>query len=333
MKLLVLTQSVDAKDPVLGFFHRSLLELAGRVEEIIVITLYVGKHSLPENVRVYSLGKERGTSRMTRVLRLLRYIIVLRKEYDAVFVHMNEEYVVLGGVLWKLFGKKIYLWRNHYAGSFLTAVAARLSTNVFYTSKDSYTAHFANALSMPVGIDLELFKPNPSLTPAPHSILSLGRIAPSKHIHVLIEAMRQLDASYTLDLYGDALPKDRNYAARLVSRSRELGLDTRVRFYSSIPNGETPAVYAAHALFANLSPGGMFDKTLLEALACGCRVVSTSPDFARELHTDAVRLDVTEIAEAIRRHSEEPIPSEAQALLARHSLEAWGQKLGRAMGF
>src|SRR3990167_8654475 len=192
MTLLVLTQSVDTKDPILGFFHRSLLELAGRSERIIVIALYVGKHSLPENVRVYSLGKESGTSKMTRVWRLLRYIVVLRKEYDAVFVHMNEEYVVLGGVLWKLFGKKIYLWRNHYAGSFLTAVAARLSTNVFYKSKNSYTANFANALSMPVGIDLELFKPNPSLTPAPHSILSLGRIAPSKHIHVLIEAMRQI---------------------------------------------------------------------------------------------------------------------------------------------
>ena len=333
MTLLVLTQRVDAKDPILGFFHRSLLELAGRFEGVIVIALYVGAHSLPENVRVYSLGKERGTSRMTRVLRLLRYIIVLRKEYDAVFVHMNEEYVLLCGVLWKLFGKTIYLWRNHYAGSFLTTLAARLSTNVFYTSKDSYTARFANALSMPVGIDLTLFAPDPSLTPAPHSILSLGRIAPSKHIHVLIEAMQKLDESYTLDLYGDALPKDKEYAACLASRSKELGLEKRVRFYSGIPNGETPAIYAAHALFVNLSPGGMFDKTLLEALACGCRVVSTSPDFARELHTDAVHLDVTEIAEAIRRHSEEPIPSEAQALLARHSLEAWGQKLGRAMGF
>src|SRR3989344_8155720 len=214
MKLLVLTQSVDAKDPVLGFFHRSLLELAGRVEEIIVIALYVGKHSLPENVRVYSLGKECGTSRMTRVLRLLRYIVVLRKEYDAVFVHMNEEYVLFGGWLWRMWGKKIYLWRNHYAGSFRTTLAARLSTNVFYTSKDSYTARFANALSMPVGIDTKLFKPNPSVTPPPHSILSLGRIAPSKHIHVLIEAMHQLDASYTLALYGDALPKDREYAAR-----------------------------------------------------------------------------------------------------------------------
>src|SRR3989344_6838766 len=248
MKLLIVTQVVDRNDPFLGFFHEWLVELSKHFESVELICLREGNHSLPTNVHVHSLGKEHGVSRAKYILRFFSYVWQLRTEYDAVFVHMNQEYVLLAGWLWKLFGKRIYLWRNHYAGSFLTAVAARPSTNVFYTSKDSYTAHFANALSMPVGIDLELFKPNPSLTPAPHSILSLGRIAPSKHIHVLIEAMRQLDASYTLDLYGDALPKDRNYAARLASRSRELGLDTRVRFYSGIPERENTPIFTTQSL-------------------------------------------------------------------------------------
>jgi hypothetical protein len=28
------------------------------------------------------------------------------------FVHMNQEYVLLGGLIWKLLGKKLVLWRH-----------------------------------------------------------------------------------------------------------------------------------------------------------------------------------------------------------------------------
>ena len=58
MRLLVFTQKLDSGDPVLGFFHTWLKELASRLESIEVICLEMGVFNLPKNVTVYSLGKE-----------------------------------------------------------------------------------------------------------------------------------------------------------------------------------------------------------------------------------------------------------------------------------
>ena len=62
MRLLICTQAIDKNDPILGFFHRWVIEFAKHFEHISVICLREGTHTLPENVSVYSLGKEGGES-------------------------------------------------------------------------------------------------------------------------------------------------------------------------------------------------------------------------------------------------------------------------------
>ena len=131
MKLLFITQSLDRNDPVLGFTHRWVEEFAKHCESVTVICLRKGDYSLPEHVSVYSLGKEEWSSFFTRVWRFLSYVIRLRKQYDSVFVHMNEEYVLLAGFLWKLMRKNIFMWRNHYSGSWRTDAAIAFCHNVF----------------------------------------------------------------------------------------------------------------------------------------------------------------------------------------------------------
>ncbi len=81
----------------LGFFHRWIVEIAKRCDSVHVICLKEGRHQLPANVTVHSLGKEGGTLSRQYVTRFYRYIWRYRKEYDSVFVHMNSEYVCLGG--------------------------------------------------------------------------------------------------------------------------------------------------------------------------------------------------------------------------------------------
>src|SRR6478609_2539072 len=106
MKLLITTQALDSQDSNLGFFHRWVEEFAAHCEKVTVICLREGEHVLPNNVTVLSLGKEAGTSRLTRAVRFLTYIHRYRGEYDAVFVHMNPEYIVLGGYFWRRWHKK-----------------------------------------------------------------------------------------------------------------------------------------------------------------------------------------------------------------------------------
>src|SRR3989344_7151474 len=179
MKLLIITQKVDRDDPVLGFFHGWLAKFAEKFESVSVICLQKGVYDLPSNVQVFSLGKEHNSiiKKVGYIIKFYKYIFDLRHEYDSVFVHMNQEYVLLGSKLWKLLGKKVYLWRNHPYGNLLTRIAVVLSDKVFCTSKDSFTAKFNKTVLMPVGIDTEIFK-DLKMERSKNSILFLGRIAP-----------------------------------------------------------------------------------------------------------------------------------------------------------
>lgn len=339
MKLLIVTQTVDVQNPVLGFFHRWIEELSKECDSVHVICLKEGMHQLPGNVTVHSLGKENGRSRLKYLFRFYTVIWRLRREYDAVFVHMNPEYVVLGGVLWHLMGKRVFLWRNHYQSGLLTDLAAPLCRKVFYTSRFSYTAKFRNAMQMPVGVDLVAFRPDTAVARVPHSILSLGRISPSKRIDVLIDALGMVRArgvAFTADIYGSPLPQDEAYYAGLKDQVAQLGLDT-VQFHPGPKNTDTPAIYSTHDIFVNASRSGMYDKTIFEAAACGSLVVASSDDYATEADTRCVFKDSD--AAGLARALEGILslsPSEAVALRSqgrtlaqKHSLESLMQELER----
>lgn len=299
MKLLILTQTIDTTDPVLGFFVRWVEEFSKHVESVEVICLREGKYSLPANVRVHSLGKEReGHDAQHEAARFARHLVLrakyafrflslvwrLRHSYDSVFVHMNQEYILLSGVIWKMLKKRVYLWRNHYAGSLLTDIAVFYCNKVFCTSKYSYTAKYKKTLIMPVGVDTQRFNLDSSIHRKAHSILSLSRISPSKHIEVFIDALIMLDdggVNFSANIVGSELPKYKDYYKKLYERARPLLLSGKITFNPGVQNDATPEIYRAHTFFVNTSKSGMFDKTLFEAAACGDIVLSSSKDFAK----------------------------------------------------
>ena len=361
MKLLIVTQAVDTEDPVLGCFVRWIEEFAQRVERIEVICLREGKHdALPANVRVHSLGKERDAAENTTiygsVFRRVRYAFRfkllawrLRRDYDAVFVHMNQEYILIAGPLWKMLGKRVYLWRNHYAGSWVTDVAAAFCTKVFCTSKHSYTARYKKTVLMPVGVDTERFFPDARIERKPNSILFLGRISPSKRPEMLIDALASLartGATFTASLIGSPLPQDETYHESLKEKVRSLShhkgtshflsrsapnemksLADRVSFHPGVPNGQTPDLYRAHEIFVNASPSGMLDKTLFEAAACGCRVLAASEDFAALAGPDSHFTDAPELALRLTAALAAPAPQTPAPIVAENSLAALSEKL------
>src|SRR3989344_7232103 len=137
MRLLIVTQAVDVNDPILGFFHRWIEEFAKHCERVHVICLKEGAHHLPPNVTVHSLGKESGRSRLKYLLRFFRLVWSLRREYDAVFVHMTPEYVLLGGLLWRLWNKRVVLWYVHRQSTFALQLAAHLVHKIATSAKGS----------------------------------------------------------------------------------------------------------------------------------------------------------------------------------------------------
>ncbi len=282
MKLLILTQKVNKKDSVLGFFHGWILALSKHYEEVHVICLEKGEYELPSNVFVYSLGKEEKQSRLQYVFRFYKYIWILRNRYDVVFVHMNQEYVLLGSLIWKLLNKNVFMWRNHYAGTGLTRLAGRLSQGVFCTSKFSFTASFPNTKIMPVGVDESSARMDESIERVPGTILFLGRLDISKNPDVLIKALGLLKKeglNFKTSFVGGMSNPDSLYQKELEELARDLSVLDDITFVGAVPNTETFRYYRSHEIFVNCSKSGMFDKTIFKACACGCLVLATSRDF------------------------------------------------------
>lgn len=336
MRLLIVTQVVDAKDPYLSFFASWLREFSKLFSHIHVVCLKEGEHALPDNVSVHSLGKERHASRVRYIWRFFRYAWRFRREYDAVLVHMNQEYVLLAGWMWKLLGKPLYMWRNHYAGDMLTDIAASLCTKVFCTSKYSYTAKYKKTTLMPIGVDTALFSLVPDAMREARSILFFGRFAPSKRPEILVSALRKISAPFTASFYGSVLPEHSSYRGRVIESARGLP----VRFFEGVPHTEAPRIFCAHDIYVNLGGTGMYDKTIFEAAACGCRVLAASRDFKeRAGERFSLREDGGDLAkklEALLASAEEATLKEREemrALAKRESLATLGERLQKELSY
>jgi len=281
VKLLVVTQKIDSQDSVLGFFHGWLRAFSAQFEKVTAVCLERGESSLPMSVKIFSLGKERGTpySAFTAFPRRLRYIFNFykivwhaRREYDSVLVHMNPEYVILGAFLWKILGKKVVLWYNHTFGGWRALLAFLLADKICHTSPFSFSANRRKSIRMPAGIDTNLFRHLSvefSAGRKKPDVLYVGRISPLKDVRLLIQAMsflRRRGRKYTLDIYGDAPTRDAGYLEKVKNAAGvQVGFIT---ISSGQPHSSLPAIFSSARLFVNLTPSGNYDKTVLEAAAC-----------------------------------------------------------------
>ncbi len=292
LRILVITQIIDRKDSTLGFFTRWTEEIANRVGSIKVICLKKGSYELPSNVEVASLGKEDGHgNRFLYILRFYRLLFQRRGTYDVVFVHMNQEYILLAGWYWWLIRKPVMLWRNHYAGSWKTWLAIQWCTKVFCTSRYSYTAKFKKTKIMPVGVDIESIHIEKEIAKIPKSILFLGRFDVSKRPMLLVEALGVLAKKgiiFTATFVGGPSESSSTYPQQVQNRAKELGIADQCSFVGAIANTETYTYYRSHEIYVNCADDGMLDKTIFKAAASGCLVLSSSEDMAASIDTRCI---------------------------------------------
>lgn len=284
MKVLVITQKVNKNDPILGFFHDWLKKIAEKVDKLIVIALEVGEYNLPGNVKILSLGKERGYGKLRRVFRFFCFSFFLSPKYDGVFVHMNPEYVVLGGWFWKIMNKKIILWYTHKSVTLKLKIANLFVNKIFTASKESCRIESDKVEVAGHGINLDLFKSRVHY-PADKNLrlLTIGRIAPSKDVETIILAVSRLvkeEKDVTLDIVGTPILKeDFYYFKSLEILVKKLDLEKRIKFLGAVLYENLPQIYKEHDIFIHTSKTGSIDKVVLESMACGLNVVTSGEAF------------------------------------------------------
>jgi len=331
MRLLIVTQKIDEKDAVLGFMHGWVSEFAKQVESVVVICLEKGQVNLPENVKVFSLGKEKSNlqfsiynfqlitnfkifKKIKYAWRFVRYIVQMRNEYDAVLVHMNPEYILLGGIFWKLFGKTVTLWYVHKSVPWFLRIA-HLFTDIVFTSTASgfrltsqhgrLTGHQGGKVQVVgQGIDTEKFK-SPLRRPAEEAgfkiqdsrfkngdrkfrIVTVGRITPSKDYGTLIDAVEKVCRDVTMPIEvaivgPTSITSDEAYLAELKKKVSQKSLSGVISFFPPVANSELPETLSRYDLFVNMGHTGSLDKAVPEAMAVGMPILTCNEAFKEVL--------------------------------------------------
>ncbi len=228
------------------------------------------------------------TKKLKYILNFYKHIFRERKNYDAVFVHMNPEYVILGAPFWKLWRKKISLWYTHKQVDLKLRLAEKLADKIFSASKESFRLPSKKLKVMGHGIDASQFsifnfqfsnKNNDDK----FRIITVGRIAPTKNLHILIEVaevLKNKNFPFSLEIAGaPATESDKIYFENLKNTVKEKGMEDKVIFAGSIPHKDIPKFYADGDLFINLSDTGSVDKAVLEAMAAGLLVLTSNEAF------------------------------------------------------
>lgn len=280
MRILIVTQKVDRSDPILGFFHRWIEEFASQCESVIVIGQKVGEHSFPENVMVLSLGKERGAWRIRQVLRYRWLLFTWRKQYDAILIHMTPIWAVIGWRAVVLLRKRMYLWYEARGARWPLKFALRLVRKVFSASHAGMPIETRKSVITGHGIDTEIFTLGKGLRD-PDRVIAVGRVTASKQLHVIFGAFAKLPRAYRLSIYGHAITAADHTLLRTLEHEDQMrGIEGRVDI-SSVPHDEMVHRFQTAALMLHASRTSL-DKALLEAMACGCLVVSCS-EAARDV--------------------------------------------------
>lgn len=292
MNLLVITQKVNKNDSNLGFFHEWLRRLAGKVEKLTVVCLEKGEDTLPENVTVLSLGKEKGGSRLKYLLNFYKYIWQERNNYTGVFVHMNPEYCILGGLFWRIWKKKILFWYTHKAINLRLRLAEKFVNKIFTASKESFRLPSKKVEVVGHGIPVEKFiDPNfknlEKLRGNNLFLMSVGRITPSKDWETVILAIAELQNKklsglgiiFFMVVGAPITTEDIKYGNHLkeLASSKANMAFTFSTYPWETELGGMPYVYQGQHLLIHTSRTGSMDKVVLEALAAG-RIVITSSE-------------------------------------------------------
>lgn len=340
MRVLLFNLATDADDPILGFTTGWIRALAKRVEFIHVITMRAGRIVVPENVEVYSVGKEKGYSEPRRAIEFYRYLfrILRQNKIDACFSHMIPVFSVLAAPALKRQRIPLITWHAHRSLTWILKLAHHLSDTMVTSLPTTYPYLKNKVVVVGQGIDTALFSPDGALPEQPPLILCAGRISPVKDHPTLLRAASILRnrwaKPFRIVIIGEApAPHGEAYLKLLREQVRELNLQETVYFQPAVKPTELASWYRRCTVHVNLTATGSGDKVAWEAMACGRPCLVANEGFRETLGVYAGGLlfsysdpgDLAQKLEEVLRLS--PMQQQEsgidlrQSVASRHSLE------------
>lgn len=287
MKLLICTQVVDRDDPILGFFHRWIEEFAHHFEQVHIICLKEGKHALPPNVTVYSLGKESGENQGKYLLRFYRYLtkIFFGVRPNFVFFHMGAIYNILAlpfFLLRKCTHTKFVWWKTHGLLNAIGRLALWGVDEVVTAGSESFNAKSKKVRVVGHAIDTDYFvEGHRDTSNGEVGLMAVGRVTPIKKLELAILATaaynKNMAHNATFHIYGPVTNSE--YKQKLEKLIVENNSEAAVVWCGSRTPAEMSQEYRTHDVLLHPAFEAGFDKVVLEAMASGVIPLTSIPSF------------------------------------------------------
>ena len=193
-------------------------------------------------------------------------------------------------------------------------------------------------LIVPHGIDILRYEPPPSKSeawralgfPGDYGIGMFGRVRYSKGTDLLVAAalaLLPLHPRATVVICGGCQPEDRGFLRSLQDQIEAAGLGERIRFLGEQPFETLPGLFQGMTIVAALSRHEGFGLTPLEAMACGCAVLTSNagawPDIV-DHGTTGYRTrtgDVEDVTQALKTMLQDLRHTEVQGKAGRRLVE------------
>jgi glycosyltransferase involved in cell wall biosynthesis len=143
---------------------------------------------------------------------------------------------------------------------------------------------------IPNGVDINVFRKVRPRESAYEKlrILCVARFVPSKGHEFLLQALNMLskDVSFETTLVGDV--GDERYFARVIRFIRDIGLERRIKVFTSVKNEALVGYYVSSDVFVLPSLMETFPLSILEAMSAGLPIVATRVGAVSELIRDGI---------------------------------------------
>lgn len=251
------------------------------------------------NVQVWSALAKESSSYWDKIkyLKSVSTVRKLIKEYkpDIVHAHYASSYGLIGALsktdvpyiisVWGSdvydfpnivpLGKRIIRYNLKKADKILSTSHVMAKETMKYTDKEIDVT--------PFGVDTELFKPQSFNDNEEFVIGNVKTLRPKYGIDVLIKAAyivikNNPSKKIRLDIYGGGPQKE-----ELIRLTESIGIADKVNFMGFVNNDKLPAVYNSVSVSVSVSDSESFGVVAVEAMACGCPVVTSDADGFTEV--------------------------------------------------
>jgi len=277
----MVTRIVDKNDTRASFIHRWIEEISKHVDTLYVIALEVHEHSLPENVIVFSMGKEKTSFRPMYVINYYLNSLKIIGKVDAIFCHMNQVYTYMSWPYKLLLGKRIVSWYTHVYYKMPLRLVNFMCDILVSASERTCKIKSKKKKIIGHGIDTAVFEPMHLVRS--RAILYTGRINRIKGCKQLLHAVKG-EKQFKVVFVGVVVYEDdRKYLEEMKNYALDNDIDMEVK--NGVPFKQIARIYNSYTYFVNLSPKDALDKTNLESMACGTFTFTKSENI-KELMGD-----------------------------------------------